>query len=423
MPPNASQKGNPGLFPIPGRPLNPAELKIDLLCRGVRADKGCKLEIDGRPIVRTRAGLGSGLEMIIPGEKRDLWVNAPVLESFVGRTPYHLRLHDGQYQLCDERQEMLYKVKLAAKPDWYDSVTTRGIRMSAIATLQGTCLSVHIGDPCHFWSPAHPLNCKFCTTGLNSAADSTPEPTVEDVVETAQAARKESHVSFVHFNSGYQGANGLKKAFPFVQATKERVGLLVGVQFTPEHDLTLYDQIMWLGADHLSFCFEFYNVDYFRRYLPGKAEVVGRETFFRAMEYCSRKMGKGRVSGEIIAGVEPLEDTFRAIEYIVHVGAFPMVCIFRPLTGADMENYPPPAFSDMVRVFRHVYETSRVHNLPVGIAPGINVSLSLQPEDTFYLARGSAADQIYQRWIDALRRIMRPYFARRMRPQIKPRLS
>ncbi len=409
--------GNSALFPIPGRPLNPAELKIDLLCRGVRLDDPRALEDTGHPLVRMRGGLGSGLEMTIAGDRRDLSVNVPVLEEFVSRTPYRLRFDGRQHQIRDERQGMTYRVKLAVRPKWYVQTTSRGIPMSRIAALQGTCLSVYIGDRCRFWSPAHPLNCKFCNTGLSHDRDEEEQKTVEDVVETAFAAVTETRVTFIHFHSGYQGSGGLRKAFPYVRAVKEKVGVLVGVQFTPEQDLTLYDQILRLGADHLSFCFEFYNVDYFQRFLPGKAGVVGRDTFFKAMEYCARKMGKARVSGEIIAGIEPIEDTFRAVDYIVRMGAFPMVCIFRPLTGADMENYPPPTFSDMVRVFMHVYETCRVYNLPIGIAPNINVSLSLQPEDTIYLARGSSADQTYQRWITALREIMRPYFERRMRPQ------
>ena len=128
-------------------------------------------------------------------------------------------------------------------------------------------------------------------------------------------------------------------------------------------------------------------------------------------------MGKGMVSGEIIAGVEPVVDTMRAIDYIVRVGAFPFVCIFRPLAGGEMQGYPPPDPSDMARVFRHVYETCRKYNLPVGIAPNINASLSLQPEDTFYLAPGEIADKMYLSWIDAMRHLKRPYYSRRMRPQ------
>jgi hypothetical protein len=402
----------------PRRPMNPAELKIELLCRGLRIDGSCRIFEDGRPLVRTRAGLGSGLELIVPGTKRDVWVNAPVVEKFVEATPYRLLLDQGEYKIVDEKRLFRYRVKLASKPEWYDQLTSRGIPMSCVGTLQGTCLSIYIGARCKFWSVEHPMNCRFCTAGRNIGVDEEEEKTVEDVVETAIAAKAESDVAFIHFNSGYQGIKGLRKAFPYLRALKQRVGCLIGVQFIPEGDLSLYDEALALGVDHFSFCFEFYNPEYFRHYLPGKTEVLGREVFFRAMEYCSRKMGKGRVSGEIIAGIEPLEDTLRAIEYIVRVGAFPFVCIFRPLAGGDMEDYPPPDPSEMIRVFRHVYETCRVHNLPVGIAPNINVSLSLQPDDTFYLASGGVADKMYQSWVGALKHLMRPYFSRRMRPQV-----
>ena len=57
---------------------NPALLKLDLYCRGVRLDGSCFVEEDGgRKILRTRAGLGSGLELILPG---NLWTNVPVTE-------------------------------------------------------------------------------------------------------------------------------------------------------------------------------------------------------------------------------------------------------------------------------------------------------------------------------------------------------
>src|SRR5258708_39863492 len=67
---------------------NPALLKLDLYCRGVRLDSSCYVEEDGgRKILRTRAGLGSGLELILPG---GLWTNVPATESFVESSPYTL---------------------------------------------------------------------------------------------------------------------------------------------------------------------------------------------------------------------------------------------------------------------------------------------------------------------------------------------
>jgi hypothetical protein len=61
--------------------LNPCELEIDLFCKGMRIDPSCALENDARFITRTRAGLGSGLELVIPGSIKDVWVNVPVEEA------------------------------------------------------------------------------------------------------------------------------------------------------------------------------------------------------------------------------------------------------------------------------------------------------------------------------------------------------
>src|SRR5262249_28537860 len=63
---------------------NPALLKLDLYCKGLRLDESCTAQKEGRPILRTRAGLGSGLELILPG---GLWTNVPVTEAFARTSP------------------------------------------------------------------------------------------------------------------------------------------------------------------------------------------------------------------------------------------------------------------------------------------------------------------------------------------------
>ena len=74
---------------------DPALLKLDLYCNGVRLDDSCFIEEDGgRKILRTRAGLGSGVELILPG---GLWTNVPATEHFVTRSPYTLHRAGGRY--------------------------------------------------------------------------------------------------------------------------------------------------------------------------------------------------------------------------------------------------------------------------------------------------------------------------------------
>ena len=62
--------------------LKPVELEIELFCRGMRIHPSCQTDGDARRISRTRAGLGSGLEIVIPAMPKPMWVNVPVTEPF-----------------------------------------------------------------------------------------------------------------------------------------------------------------------------------------------------------------------------------------------------------------------------------------------------------------------------------------------------
>jgi hypothetical protein len=202
-----------------------------------------------------------------------------------------------------------------------------------------------------------------------------------------------------------------------VKAVKSRVGMLVGLQLIPTLNFWKYDRLIDLGADHFSFCYEFHNPEYFARFLPGKQELVGQQTFFRALEYTVKKLGKGSCSGEIIAGVEPIEDTLRAIDYITGIGAFPTICIFRPTIGSDMEQWPSPRYDDMLVVFRHLYEACRRNRIPIDVTPNIEVSLIVQPGDTRYLAPLNLDSSIYRAEMALARWLARPYFGWKMRPK------
>lgn len=77
-------------------PLNACELEIDLFCHGMRVPGNVSIE-GARGVARTRAGLGSGLEVALPSGsllKREIWVNVPVVERFVTSSPYRLARAD-----------------------------------------------------------------------------------------------------------------------------------------------------------------------------------------------------------------------------------------------------------------------------------------------------------------------------------------
>jgi hypothetical protein len=406
--------------------LSAVELEIELFCRGLRLDPSCEGTDNWRRLARTRAGLGSGLELVLPAPRKPIWVNVPVVERFVAASPFRLIQQRGEYRVFDERQGDAYSVQIPEEPVWYSRRTSSGAEMSRIGVLQGSYLGIYVSNACLLWGSKPSRACKFCTTGKNLGVNEQPRKNLEDVVEVALAARDESGSVFTHLNTGYhfeevdklEPIHGLRQCEPFVRAIRERVGGFIGVQCfpVPERQFYEYDALIQAGADHFSFCYEFEDTEVFARLCPGKADTLGQEGFFRAMEYAANKLGRGRVSGEIIAGLESVEATKRGIDRIVAAGAFPTVCIFRPTIGSELENEPPPDPEAMKEVFAHLWKTCRDAGLPVGILP-IEVSLVVQPEETRDLVEPSFSSSLYGWKLAALRQLARPYVAWKRRPR------
>jgi hypothetical protein len=394
--------------------LTPVELEIELFCRGMRMDAV------GPSLHRTRAGLGSGLEIVLTGGRKPIWVNVPVTEAFALVSPYRLAGDGGAYRVIDDGSGDVYPVRVPPEPAWYSRPTTSGIPMSRIGVLQGTYLGIYVSTACLYWSSSPSRACKFCTTGKNVGFSEQRRKKVEDVVEVARVARDESGAIFTHLNTGYhfedvdrlEPIHGLRQCEPYVRALRREVGGFIGVQAmpVPKRMFSEYDALIDAGVDHFSFCYEFEDPEWFARICPGKAETHGQRAFFDAMEYTAKRLGRGRVSGEIIAGLEPIAATMRGIDRIVEAGAFPTVCIFRPTEGSALEGNPPPSPADMREVFAHLYEACRDASLPIGILP-IEVSLVVQPEEAAGLVPPSLASRSYEAKLAVERALAKPYVA------------
>lgn len=373
---------------------NPGFLKLDLLCQGARLEGAEQVEsAGGRPLMRTRAGLGSGLELIL---SCDLWVNVPVVEPFAQRSPYLVRLRDagGSVEILRDGRPCA-RARLAPRPRWYDLVGPRGRPLKRVATLQGTTLAVYPGRVCDFWvrSAVRPEveRCRFCSVGLNLGADDGLEKSVDEVLAAVHAARRENRITYVDFNAGHADDAGFLDALePFVRRVKRETGLLVGLQTPPHPDPGRWAGVKRLGVNRVSFCFELFDPQRFAEVCPGKARLYGQSAYFEAIERCLAlppgPFGEPWVvNGELIAGLEPAAASLAAIDWLTERGAIPTVCVFRPLVGTDLAAAPPPSTAEVLPIFQHLYRRCRERGLPVGAAPNVHVSLVLLPEEARWL--------------------------------------
>ena len=382
-------------------------LKLELFCKGIKIDSSCDLSNDARPVLRTRGGLGSGLELILA---KNIYINVPIVEHFVEHTPYVLVKRNNAY-FIEKNNLAICKVRLPGRPKFYDSLTSTGKVMSRIGVMQGTYLGVYPTRVCEFWRMNPQMNCKFCSVGLNVGRTEEYEKSAQEVLETVKAAQREEKITFVHFNTGYLFGEELEILEQYIRIIKEETGLLIGVQCPPAGDFSKYNLLKTIGVDHVSFCLEIYNPDKFREVCPGKYRYIGQGRYLEAIEYCVKVFGKGRVSGELVAGLESPDETIKAIERFAKIGAVSTVCIFRPCLGTAFENLVPPQPEMMAPVFKRLYEVCIENGIPTGIAPNIKVSLVILPEEArYFLERLSPVFFISEIKLNILRLLYGIYF-------------
>lgn len=366
-----------------GRP-NPGFIKLDLFCRGLRLAPDLRLPGEsGAPHVRrVRAGLGSGLELRIGS----VAVNAPVTESFARASPYELRGPDarGRYALAYEG-ELLTTVVLPAPPRFYDRLTRSGKPMGSVGGVQGSYLGVYFGALCANWKRPALDACRFCGLGCSVAAGTErTDKTVEDVVDVARAAREELGITFVHVNGGFDDRGDyLARYVPLVEALRRETGLLIGLQIPPLPDTADYAVLARAGVDNLSLCFETWGGEAFETICPGKARRAGLEGYLGAIEACAGLFPT--TNGELIAGLEDPGDSIQAIDWLTGVGAVPTVCVFRPLADTPLVEERPPATEQVLPVFAHLYRRCMERGLPIGVAPGLDVSIVMMPSECRWL--------------------------------------
>ena len=231
------------------------------------------------------------------------------------------------------------------------------------------------------------LHCRFCTTGDNVGGAEAAGKTIDDVVETCRAAKRESGITFVHLNGGFQGGRALELVEPFVRAIKEQVGLLVGVQLTPERVLSRYDRLIAAGVDHFSFCMELMDPAWFARVCPGKARSLGHDLFFEAMTYCATPAAARRRVGRAHRRHRTDREYHRRhrADHRAPARSRPSASSVRPPAPAWRTGRRPTT-TTCARVMAAMYDACRRHYIPIGLAPNIEVSLVVNPDDAALLA-------------------------------------
>jgi radical SAM protein (TIGR04043 family) len=341
--------------PAPRTKVTPRllELKAKVFVHGLRVAPELWAEItDENHYKHKRAGLSQGRFLRLLDGAAHTAVNAPVLEPFVARSPLRLERENQGYAVYEGEARLCSCVPFAW-PRWYARHTESGAPMSSVVSaLCDTSLytAIYQGG-CDYWQGDQ--MCAFCAMKIDQKAK---WRSVESIIEVARVALDENPAAEISFGGGTRLAEdkSARHKADAIEVFKRAVDMRVCVEMAAPDTDDWLDRLKDAGLDSILMNLELWGEDARRRIMPGKSAIT-RERYLAALAYAVKILGENQVSSQIIVGLEPIDDTMRAIEAVADAGAIPMPVVFRPLPGTALEDVAPPSVDDVLDVFTRTH--------------------------------------------------------------------
>ncbi|MBI3753688.1 MAG: radical SAM protein [Deltaproteobacteria bacterium] len=328
---------------------NPGYLKIDLMLKGIRVDKEV-LKKANMDKCRNLFDVACGIDVILP---HNTWVTVPYIEDFTKDSPYELMERDGRFFITHGDESV--QVSVVPTPEFYTLKTTTGIQLSRIGLVHGGYVAITPATQCDFFNKA--IECRYCAGNLDIYSNKGRVYSVEDVLETVEAAYKEGKAEIVYISIGFSDTpdGGIEFLKPYIQAIKKHFNTLVAVEALPPKENRWVDETYAVGADSVLYNLEIFNPKLFDEICPGRATLIGRERYLDALRYATTIFPNGTVASHLIVGLEPIESTMSGIDYFTNIGVVPILPIYRPSLGAKLSQYKMPATKDIAPLYGHLY--------------------------------------------------------------------
>ncbi len=364
---------------------NPGYLKLDLIIRGMKIAREAleNPKISSRIKLAQQIGAALELDIVLP---ENIVVNIPILECLSEDRPYTLIEEEDRFYIVgrDERVE----VWVSPIPKYYDIKTSSGVPMVKIGRAYAGYLAISPTPVCEFIN--QDIACRYCDLEAKKGR----AWTVDEVLETVEAAVKEGIAEYICLNVGYTNTpdGGISLLEPYISAIKKRFDVLVCVQAQPPTEDAWIDSTYAMGIDSIAYNLEVYDPDCFSEIAPGKLKLLGRQRYFDALRYAGKIFPSGAVVSNLIIVLEPIESTNKGINALTAMGVIPTLPIYR----VGFEETGGKALPDlMAPVYVHLQQALKRNKLsPTWIS---HFNLALNAIDGHFFGAEAPLQQRWQR--------------------------
>lgn len=362
---------------LPGRMLPVAHrLKIALFTDGITVSDAARVALGGadgtRPLTLADYASTSGITLRLEG---DVWVNAPIQAhnpNFVTTPRHRLEVDGGAFVVRGELGE--FAAEPIPVPDYHSETNGEGERYTSYAITHSDRVRISPVEGCA-------ITCRFCDLPYEYRYRSKRTSGLVDSVGRAlrDRALPARHVLISGGLPRPADYDWMREVWAAVPAAFPEVE--VDVMMVPAPGLLIPADLRRMGIAGLSINMEMWNQELAAKVMPGKARF-GRERWLSTVEDAVAEFGPGRVRSLLLVGIEPLDDTLRAVDALAERGADPVLSPFRPDPATPMRSVAPPGEALLVEAWERANEITRRHGVRLGprCVPCMHNTLTF-PED------------------------------------------
>lgn len=316
--------------------LSPIQrLKIELMTHGLTIGDVARQELQGagqRPLTLADYASTSGVSMCL---EEEIWVNAPIIDfnpNFVTQPAGELVWESGRFHL--KTGDIEVAAAPVPVPDYHDKTNAWGEKYTSYAITHTDRVRISPVQGCA-------ITCQFCDLPYEFRYAT---KRIEGLIDSVERAVSDPLIKAQHVL--ISGGTPRPEDYLYENEVYERTcqqfpGLDVDVMMAPMPGLLDPARLKTFGVHSLSINLELFGEERARKVMSGKARL-SRQTMFAFIERAVRIFGPGRVRSLLMLGLEPLEDTLQAVQWLAERGCDPVLSPFRPDPSTPLRAFPPP---------------------------------------------------------------------------------
>lgn len=331
------------------------ELKVTLMTDGIEVGEEAEdflTESGDSPITLSDYASTSGVTLKLPD---DIWVNAPISRhnpNFIDTPANELIIHEDKPHISTT--EGLLPVTFIPVPDYHDKILKDGSPITNIAITHSDRVRLSPVVGCAF-------RCDYCNIPFDREQD---EPryrgrkVIPNILEAAGVALEDPTLPAKHIL--ISGGTPIKKDYGYENEVYERIAATypdteVDIMMVPMPGLLDFPRLKLMGISGLSINLELYNERIALQTMRSKAKA-SRELYLDSIEKAVEEFGFGQVRSLLLVGLEPLEDTLRAVRALAERGCDPVLSPFRPDPKTPLKDMHPPTKHELLEAWKRSRE-------------------------------------------------------------------